>query len=522
MERWESGDSKWLSRAGFLGGKFHNVPSRVIYTFGGPPKKRYKYSSNLFGAPEVTVENPMYIPTPHGSQGSPKRVSRGTSYSRSKERSRGRSGAPTDVTMGGSSFLYMPRQTGSAAGVVRKFKKLKKGAFKKENKTSLYGYQLVNEASSLVSDPDCVLVGHTSVAPYSLCKVLAGTLLRKLFKKAEYAIKGVNETLAEFVAPGLPGTNLSQKYLYVKTKVIGLRDTAIYYRPIDVGTTFAALQTDLTTFIFALASGDVTSGSAWSSTLGGGAINLVLDNSEFMEYGFITPFIYSINPGPPVSGNPGTADVIKIDLQNTKVYVWSQSTLKAANQTDTDGTSEDINAVPLIGRQYFGKGQVPVFRGWYKDSNSTVPNFQSDVNSGRITAAAEDDAEGLLKEPPPPKAFQGVSYAGGVQIQPGEIKLSTLKFKKTMFVNSWLKFIGAAARGNTQPGAVSIANDPFFYSNRHLGNYKLFALERVIRTLNVDQRIAVRWEIQLNMGGIATTSSKNYMNRDYTQFGDGP
>jgi len=170
------------------------------------------------------------------------------------------------------------------------------------------------------------------------------------------------------------------------------------------------------------------------------------------------------------------------NMQNASFTIYAKSDLKFQNRSVNetgDEDAEDVDNVPLIGRGYSGNGTGTTYNG----GTIGVRPFYCD----RYGLLSKDgDVGKSLKEPPFGQLFQRVKKVGGVSVQPGGIKTSTLTTRITMGFNTWIR---------------KQLNTEYFqdYPIGHLGKFEFYALEKIIGGLSA-QTIQVAAEKNLLIG----------------------
>lgn len=173
-----------------------------------------------------------------------------------------------------------------------------------------------------------------------------------------------------------------------------------------------------------------------------------------------------------------------IYLNNAHVELDVLSTFKIQNQTVTlaaDDESDNVNNVPLIGKSYQGKGTGTK----YQVERTGFSPFICEPSYGIIYKAGTDND---LAEPPSAKLFQQVKKAGKVTLGPGEIKTSTIKYRKRLGMQNFISLI-FDLQADLNPK----------FKLKHLGEFKFYGLEKQIDALaaTAENNIKVAYEHDL-------------------------
>lgn len=207
-----------------------------------------------------------------------------------------------------------------------------------------------------------------------------------------------------------------------------------------------------------------------------------------------------------------TSPVVLSELlfNETFVSVFSRSELKVQNRSVATGGStdaENIANTPLQGRVYEFRG-VPKPKANGFDVGGTNPAVypferihypEGGGHFGGNTGGMSTD----MKEPPMPQFFWNCFKAGGIRLEPGEIKgFKVYAHKKGNF----LKILKSIRLQMYQVGAP--------YTNYSVFPVQMIGLEDVLNANSVES-IAVQYEIQRTLGVKCWTRQKKYYR---TQF----
>lgn len=161
----------------------------------------------------------------------------------------------------------------------------------------------------------------------------------------------------------------------------------------------------------------------------------------------------------------------KCDLSRASVTLDVKSTFKIQNRTVsvlTNDQEDDVDNTPLYGKSYTGQGSG----SWYvgESSGNAVTSLVANANNGIIGFV--DNVETSLREPPFAVAFPNVRTLGKSHFDAGQLKTSSLSFKKTLSLTMFL---------NTMCTDVVSAK-----IMKKFGNFRFFALEKMLESLSVN------------------------------------
>lgn len=181
---------------------------------------------------------------------------------------------------------------------------------------------------------------------------------------------------------------------------------------------------------------------------------------------------------------------VRLDLEHSYISSYFKSSMKIQNRTvnGIDTATDEVDNVPLYGRQYGGTGNGAEWQGQHNGPDTK--KFISNYNSGYIEGSANSDD---LKEPIHQMYFKYVTQKGKIHLDPGYIKTSVLTYKRNSSISVlWNKL---NMLFNTEP------------KNRDsFGVFRFFGIERMIDT-SVEGNITLGLEIN------------HYMNLSlYTKF----
>lgn len=382
---------------------------------------------------------------------------------------------------------YKYRTTGKYVGMLRK-KKIRK------SKKTLYlnrGFENTTEVTGVVSDPDCVYIGHSTTCGQKILNVIMQSLLRKLFKLAGQDLVTAHEKIRGYnwTVPGFSESDGWQLQLLLQNVGTGAYEIVSY-------NTFTS---DNISRIL----GDANNGVApqwpdfvdkmmlYASGLFGGS---------FDERAMLKPVKLSLSQR---DGN-GTNNFYhmrsEIDLEKEIIHLKVVSELKVQNRTlsATGGSNtDDVSNNPLTGKIYQFNHSVPRMKS-SDFPNGTYPLTRLQERTGALTVTASQlsvasDAavfgtSTMFHEPPNYQIFGNVKKHGRVLLQPAEIKKDVLVYS---FSAQFHKFFEQLS---WKPSIASSASNAFSLSHRSKGKFTLLALEDIIN-VNGTQKISIAYEI---------------------------
>jgi hypothetical protein len=200
------------------------------------------------------------------------------------------------------------------------------------------------------------------------------------------------------------------------------------------------------------------------------------------------------------------------NLAAAKVSVLNTSSLKIQNSSASthgatgdvvpgdveDEDSENINALPLKGVMYMGKGTYTGLRPYAMTTNDNTMataraimgyELVGDPQNGFMTMRAPGSDTGATLQrfyanPPPASQMTRVIGTGNVGLEPGDLKSDTLVFRFEGTLNMFLAHIIDAGQ---------VSNVANLFSRSSLGHFKLFGFEKKLHSTR--DKILVRYEV---------------------------
>lgn len=360
---------------------------------------------------------------------------------------------------GGAGYAGPFRRSGRRRKSVRRkqrkypVRRRKRSYTKGENWFATRGAISTYEVSGSVVDPDCVYVGHSSLAPQEALRVMVYALTRRLYSIAlGFELSNMNEIIPYKTTAGAQnsgGHTITVKYsnnLTNNTKNQDVITIADGQTLVNVGDAILGMFKNV-----------ASNSDGWKN-----ARLLWID---------VTDTTTGVSRG-------------HLDLTNMTVTFLSKSLLKMQNVTIpvAGASTEDVvNNVPLVGRNYSIKHWAP--QPVDQDANGWAAPWE---NTGVLTlrsAAYTGVQYETWKEPPPSKAFKNCSSSALQRLEPGTIKQDMLVSRCQMSLENFLLAL------STSSGFSSLLN-----KSVRIGSHNLFAFERVLQKAG-DLPITVNYEV---------------------------
>lgn len=393
----------------------------------------------------------------------------------------------------GARYLYKKlypgpnKRVGIASGrSVGKFKRPKRV---KPDPYNGRGFVHTTEVVGTVTDPKCVYVGHgTTVSSYAIEHV-AHCLLRNLFESSGVIkVESVGQAIDSSI-DRLAGYKI--RYT-TKDMSTGTLDSHTH--------TLADGQS-----IFSLVGEEMTSDAPdWAEFIVM-LKNYAAGNGRESAYNVIEPVFLDLLHPTPTATSPSLVitDLVakRINLRDCFVNYSVSSTMKIQNRTlaSTGGDEADnVGSNPISGKMYHFSSGAPRIRGSSGHAFSGI----LERNGGVIVTGASAMPTGYdLREPPDGKFWWNCNKAGGILINPGEIKTDTIRFSKKMPLLKFISAIGRNTADNTGTNG--------FKNVTVIGQSAMFALEDVIN-LNADNNILIAYEVDRKTKMFITQSPKKF------------
>lgn len=346
-----------------------------------------------------------------------------------KRDSSGRSKTQTERT--GKPRVAKGASWSTSSGKLKTSKKYVRG--KKYKKTKSIGARGVHyrlEAGNEITPVRCGYVGHVT-CPRNVVNVhMWRALLKALMLKKGYTIQSFND----LVSDGVPvGSTFVFQYRFNYDDASSITTTN---EVVLVADTWEALALRLAALTF----------------------NRV-DEFHMLNFSWI--------------GSGVAADRVNYNLIGAKIEVDCKSTLKIQNRSvnaaaPEEDQADDVDNVPLYGKSY--ECQSAGFR-YVVDRLGTQKKFVGNASNGLMELVVDTNDQSInpnavFAEPPFPSFFVGIKKAGKVKLDPGNIKTSTLIWRKSYKLEKFFSYLSGAGTLTRVRG--------------ELGSCRLFALEKML------------------------------------------
>lgn len=352
--------------------------------------------------------------------------------------------------------------------------KFKKGKKVVKNMALNLGFVHTTEINGNVSDPDCVYLTHSSVAPYQCLELICHALLRKLFKRAGMNVTSLDTPIVAYRNGNSDGwiieiirQDSGNGSLEKNHYVISATDS-IYT---IVGNKAQGVAPNWPGFIDRLL--------LYAQPQPGSTVY------ELKELNLYRKDISGIQ----------NFDLLAVNMKlgQQKCHLAFRSELKIQNRTKAASGSSDAEDVannPLVGRSYSFNSGVP--RCSLQFNNQ--PFADAIVESTGVRLYKGSQLPQGLKEPPLPKIFTSVKSSAKIRLEPGAIKKDVITFTMQ----------GKLLKVLLELGFQSVASSTGTYNNRVKGKSTMIALEDMIN-FNVEHDISVAYEVNREQSCYITT-----------------
>jgi hypothetical protein len=359
--------------------------------------------------------------------------------------------------------------TGRLAG---KFKRRRTGK-RKDDRFLRNGFKNTMEITGVVSDPDCVYVGHSTSSGARILTVFLNAALRKLFARGGVKVERIDEKIDGYHTFSADAFKVVLEVDTIRTGV----------GPVNTEYTLNANES-IYSIVGDIANGVVPNWTGlvdfWRNYCSFGQTN---GSSGSVQY----PRALKLYRNDRTPANLWVYSC-EVNFFEENINLFIKSDLKIQNRTlsATGGTDEnDISNNPLIGRSYQFNTGAPLLKG-LNNPNGLITGVNDRTGVITIRAASLDSGSGnpIFKEPPPPKIFANLSRDGKAVLQPGQIKTDTLIYSTRMQCHKFFDRLRWAPDDYNVPGAKSF---------KTAGKCGMFALEDVIN-VNGTQNISIAYE----------------------------
>jgi hypothetical protein len=345
----------------------------------------------------------------------------------------------------------------------------KKGKKPRTDLNRVLGYEQIRENRGVVTDAHLVGIAHGTPAFDVLFSTWAA-VFRKIFERAGFGLSDWNEGM-DF--HGITSLTFN-----------------IVYRP----TQQQAAQSTLSHAFTNLSSYYVNIENL---------IGTIADTITTSTQQFVVDYVY-------LSGSGFNQ---RMSVRNMSINLGYSSKLVLQNRTagatisDTEAT--DVTNNPLTGRRWEVKGNFvePKTKSW-DNSISTVSSFVVNPDSGVITGGAGISGLGSVKKVGTPDEVMRCLGTKRVGLAPGEIRVSTLSYNKTLSLNTIIHHLLNYIKHSTS------ANVQTFRDTMKVGKTAMFQFEKLCDTrVTDDQLVTLGYEHNCIMGARVVRVGYGYTTR---------
>lgn len=398
----------------------------------------------------------------------------------------GRSIGNAKVRMMKRLFNSRKRKRGSAgpAGRVSRFirggdvQRIRGGRRARTGSAARLGFVVKHEARGQNGDTHLVHVGHGPAAS-TLLYVMCACLWRKLYEKTGYRLNDWN------AKPERTSDNILWKIQI--DYYIGDNDT--------VKTLATGDGTSSPSTILNVADAHVTI----ASKLRGLMLDAIGDSLEK----FHLSRIYIVD-GASIGYQGLHAEV---SCEETKFSFFTTSVLNMQNiSTDAagSGSTDTVTTNPLTGRMFKVPGNNVRCRGFPRNTAGVNLVGQYTDSEFGIIHGGGGFPNGADKVPNASEIAK-VQKTMRLNLMPGQIKISKVSFKKTMYINSFLHKMNGYIRAATNANADSARKAIYMGHTKYYSFEKLLQHKTDLTTANVE----IAWEINTVNGGYIHGEKKN-------------
>lgn len=192
--------------------------------------------------------------------------------------------------------------------------------------------------------------------------------------------------------------------------------------------------------------------------------NTFIFNASLIAPGTQLKFM-RFNPTVNAVGTSQDRSPVRLDLEFATISFYAKSTMKIQNRTQNSSIdSEAVDNVPLYGKIYGGTGNG--IAQMTNITSGTTAMLVADAANGYILGNSADLG---CEEPPHQWFFPGCKKAGKIHLDPGEVKTSTLIYKKRCSVNQFKKLLQDDNTANKV--------------RTSFGKYAVFGIEKMIQSV---------------------------------------
>lgn len=422
-----------------------NIAGDIYRVVANPP-----YQASGIGTHELPIH--IDIPPKKGSGTGPRR--------KRKDKSK-RRGNTTQTETQPPKRQKMARKYGGNSRYVGKFRR---GGNVNYNKFAKLGFLMRTEKGGVVTQDKCLYVGHSTGAQEKIKRVLFSAIIRKLFKKVGHEFASFKEEASLSHASRFGVVKLDFA-LSQEGTILGEDNAST---AVEAGHTYETVVTNLMT-----------------------AYDVATSSTNYSVH------LHSIRFIPVTDAAASGLETMefKLHLSGARIIMFVSSNLKIQNRTLSSSHTEDANHAyisdsvennPLQGKSYYGFGNG--FRyGWSNDAANSTEFFCNPL-SGLITADPDEatltaELKDLLQRPPSSRLLRHCKGSGGVMLNPGLIKGSTLRYNLNTTIDALLSAL------------VPYSSEPATHHFR-FGKSRMFALEKMMHTDDANEPdISIGYEV---------------------------
>jgi hypothetical protein len=345
----------------------------------------------------------------------------------------------------------------------------KRAKFGTANRFIKNGYIRKREVGGVVTDGQCVYVGHNSNAMGDHWVSMVYAVMRWFAKKIGHDYVAVDDG----ILGGLVNPNL-QWVIYYKTGAENVITTA------------------------AVASSTPRTWGNWADQLSTLITNAIGTNDYFELCSIALHSLDNIADTPDIPYTIIQVKQLFVTVVGNSNLVLQNTTLSSIADADGD-VIDNVSNNPLTGKMYSGLGQSYPMAAQYNVSGANRA-ILTDPDSGFMTYNITQDSgmslsmRNLVTKPPPHFAFHGMKGSVYVNLKPGEIRRSkTVKAYKYDFCK-WIQLLIPYLKTSPEGNRNSI---------KFMGVSKVFGFERLLDSRSDEATIRVAYEINLTTSAIA-------------------
>jgi len=352
--------------------------------------------------------------------------------------------------------------TGRSAG---KFRRGKRKYAKKNWKKQKYGVSLNKESGKLYTAQECIFIGHATCPIQTMRENMWRALVKRLYLEGGgYDLTDMNKALPA----------ATRFDVFWKNDGISGAQSVESFVTVGVETLEIVAQ--------------------WCASN-----DRVFNNGEYANTRIYTWFRVWSDIDPVAN----SLQQARISLANVYInytiscsYKIQNRSINAVDWSPQDG--DNVDNVPLYGKSYEGNGNGVIVKNY---NTPLAPTLMADMNFGMIEGGATVNN---LNEPPYASDFMFAKRSGKVRIEPGTIKTSVLRYKKTA------SFLNLQREFNVSNDIAYVANIPVTAKRMtRFGKFRMFGLEKMIDAQS-GLPMTIATEHNIRMDTWTTLKEKNH------------